>query len=198
MRYLKIILLAILSLLAILGILSISNFWHKWTNPKTEVSATVLLERIEKVVKLTTVEGTFSEIYNYKNHIVADIWPLRKKALVRIKAKVAVGYNFDDLIIDINPEKHTISIPNFPDPEILSIEHDMDYYSFENGFFNMITNKDITEMGIEAKKFIADKAIESDLFERAEEQKMELFDMLRLAMEASGWKLIYPESILQN
>ncbi len=198
MRYLKIILLAILSLLAILGILSISNFWHKWTNPKTEVSATVLLERIEKVVKLTTVEGTFSEIYNYKNHIVADIWPLRKKALVRIKAKVAVGYNFDDLIIDINPEKHTISIPNFPDPEILSIEHDMDYYNFENGFFNMITNKDITEMGIEAKKFIADKAIESDLFERAEEQKMELFDMLRLAMEASGWKLIYPESILQN
>lgn len=198
MRYLKIILLGIVSLLAILGILSISNFWQKWANPKTEVSATVLLERIEKVVKLTTVEGNFSEIYNYKNHIVADIWPLRKKALVRIKAKVAVGYNFDDLIIDINSETRTISIPNFPEPEILSIEHDMDYYNFENGFFNMITNKDITEMGIEAKKFIADKAIESDLFERAEEQKMELFDMLRLAMEASGWKLIYPESLLQN
>ncbi|MFT6810210.1 MAG: hypothetical protein ACJA01_003453 [Saprospiraceae bacterium] len=196
MKYLKALLVTILCLLAIIGTLSISNLWQKWTNPKTVVSATVLLERIEKVVKLTTVEGNFSEIYNYKNHIVADIWPLRKKAIVRINAKVAVGYNFNDLNIDINNESHIITIQNFPEAEILSIEHDMNYYNFENGLFNMITNKDITEMGIKAKQFIADKAIESDLFNRAEEQKIELFDMLGLAMGASGWKLIYPDSLL--
>jgi len=198
MKYLKILLLSILGVLAIIGILSLSNFWQKWTTPKTEVSATVLLERIEKVVKLTTVEGSFSEIYNYKNHIVADIWPLRKKALVRVKAKVAVGYNFENLNIEVDEENHVILIKNFPEPEILSIEHDMDYYNFENGLFNMITNKDITEMGIEAKEFIAEKAKESDLFSQAEEQKTELFEMLKMAMEVSGWNLTYPSPKLQN
>ena len=198
MKYLKILTLSLLTFLAVVGLWSISDYWYKWTNPKTEVSATVLLERIEKVVKLTTVEGNFTEIYNYKNHITADIWPLRKKALVRVNAKVAVGYNFENLSINVNHEEHTITIEKFPNPEILSIEHDMDYYNFENGLFNMITNKDITDMGIEAKQFIADKAIESDLFERAEEQKSELFDMLAMAMQVSGWKLKLKTSDLQN
>lgn len=198
MKYLKYLAFSILLLFAIIGLLSISNTWQKWTSPRTEVSATVLLERIEKVVKLTAVEGSFSEIYNYKNHIMADIWPLRKKALVRIQANVAVGYNFEDLQIDIDDASKTITISSFPQPQILSIDHNLDYYNFENGLFNMISNKDITAMGEEAKEFISTKATESDLFEKAEEQKGELFEMLQLAMSASGWKLILPESILMD
>ena len=45
-------------------------------------------------------------------------------------------------------------------------------------------------MGFEAKEFIAEKATESDLFDQAEEQCTELLDVLGLAMEATGWKLV--------
>ena len=94
------------------------------------------------------------------------------------------------LTISVDEEKKLLTLKEVPAPEILSIEHDMDYYNFENGLFNMITNKDITEMGFEAKDFIAQKAEEGDLFAQAEVQREQLFEVLKLAIEASGWQLI--------
>ncbi|MEL6124656.1 MAG: DUF4230 domain-containing protein, partial [Bacteroidota bacterium] len=74
--------------------------------------------------------------------------------------------------------------------EILSIDHDIDYYNLESGLFNVITNQDITEMGAEAKEFIAKKAVESDLMRIAEQQRVELFDLLSMALQGAGWELI--------
>jgi len=153
------------------------------------VSSAVLLERVEKVIKLTTVEGNFSEIYNYKDHIVADIWPLRKKALVRVNATVAVGFNFEEVVITIDETDKIVKIDKMPAPEVLSIDHDIDYYNFENGIFNMINNKDITDMGAKAKDFIEQKALESDLLAQATTQRNELFEILALAIQGAGWKL---------
>lgn len=192
MAVIKKIALGLLIILAAIGMYSGYKFFKG--NAKTEVSSTVLLERVEKVMKLVTVEGSFSEIYDYKNHMIADIWPFRKKALVRVKAKVLVGYDFENATINVDEGEKIITISNLPQPEILSIEHDMDYYNFENGLFNMISNKDITEMGFEAKEFISEKASESDLFRQAEQQRIELFEILELAVKASGWKLIVQET----
>ena len=193
MKWIKRIGLGLLILLGLIGIYAIINFFGD-RSPKKQVSSTVLLERVEKVVKLVTVEGSFSEIYDYKHHYLADIWPFRKKALVRINAKVLVGYDFDKMSIHVDDRLRLLTVESLPPPEIVSIEHDMDYYNFENGLFNMITNKDITEMGFEAKDFITDKAEESDLFEQAEDQRKQLFEVLALAIEASGWKLVVKES----
>ncbi len=189
MKILKIIVYSLVGLLCLIGIYGIYNFWDT-RKAKKEVSSTVLLERVEKVMKLVTIEGGFSEIYDYKHHYFADIWPFRKKALVRVNAKVFVGYDFEKADIVTDEKEKIITINNLPWPEVLSIEHDLEYYNFENGLFNLISNKDITEMGFEAKEFIAEKAEESDLFDQAEEQYRELIDILGLAIEASGWKLI--------
>ena len=189
MKIAKNIALGLLTLMAIFGAYQLYRIIVPST-PKKEVSATVLLEKIEKVVKLTTVEGSFSEIYNYKQHNLADLWPFRKKALVRINAKVSVGYDFERLTIEVDEAAKRIIIKNIPEPEILSIEHDLDFYNIENGLFNMITNEDFTEMGFEAKKFIKDKVAETTLFEEAEEQRKELFEMLFLAQRLGEWEII--------
>ncbi len=189
MKILKIIVFSLTGLLCLIGIYSIYNFWDL-RKSKKEVSSTVLLERVEKVMKLVTVEGGFSEIYDYKHHYFADIWPFRKKALVRVNAKVFVGFDLEKATIETDEDEKVITISDLPWAEIMSIEHDLEYYNFENGLFNLISNKDITEMGFEAKEFIAEKATESDLFDQAEEQCNELLDVLGLAMEASGWTLV--------
>ena len=186
--WIKRITAVVVLLLAVYGATRLIQYWTKM-GAQEEVKAVVLLERVEKVMKLVTVEGSFSEIYDYKHHLIADIWPFRKKALIRINARVLVGYDFEKVVITADEQSRTITIENIPPPEILSIEHDMDYYNFENGLFNLITNKDITEMGFEAKEFISGKARESDLFDKAEEQRKDLFEILALAVEASGWKL---------
>jgi hypothetical protein len=156
---------------------------------KEEVSAVVVLERVEKVLKLVTVEGNFSEIYDYQHHVFADIWPFRKKALIRVKARVMVGYDLEKATISVDEATKTVLISGDLQPEILSIEHDLDYYNFENGLFNVITNRDITDMGVRAKAFIEEKAKESDLFRQAEAQKQDMFDFLKLSLASSGWTL---------
>ena len=52
--------------------------------------STVVMEKVQKVLKLVTVEGQFSEIHQHSEYYGYDISPLRKKALIRVKAKVLV------------------------------------------------------------------------------------------------------------
>lgn len=188
--------IALTALVCLAGFIVYLRFAHP--QPLVRVDSTVLLERVDKVFKLVTVEGNFSELYTYENHIFADVWPFRKKAIVQVKAKVAIGYDFENVQFDVDEEKRTLTIKGDLLPEILSIDHDIKDYDFENGLFNMISDRDITTMGDEVKTFIKEKAAESDLYDRAEDQKSELLDMLKWMLEASGWTLITDDSKLLN
>ncbi|NUO03717.1 MAG: DUF4230 domain-containing protein, partial [Saprospiraceae bacterium] len=65
--------------------------------PKPAESASILLEKIRTVVKLTTVEGEFSEIYNYNEYSGYFTWLWDKKALIRVHAVVSAGYDLTNL-----------------------------------------------------------------------------------------------------
>ncbi len=192
MKIVKPIIYAIVLVFALTGVYYMYQIFSP-PKGKEEVNAVVVLDRVEKVMKFVTVEGNFSEIYDYRHHVFADIWPFRKKALVRVKARVLIGYDLEKTSIHVDEATRTVRLDGALRPEILSIEHDLDYYNFENGLFNLITNRDITEMGARAKEFIEEKARESDLFMQAEQQKTEVLELLRLSLEASGWQLVVEE-----
>ena len=59
----------------------------------------------------------------------------------------------------------------------------------KQGLFNMITTQDVTEMIKQAKKFIEQKALNSELFIRVREHKTESERMLSYIFENSGWTL---------
>ncbi len=160
-----------------------------------EENATVLLNRIEKVMKLIAVEGNISEVYDYKEYFSFDISPFRKKALVRVNAKVSAGYNFEKMTVTVDEDSKTIIVENFPDAEILSIDHDLDYYDISQGTFNRFTNEDYNMINSRAKQYVAEKAKDSDLLSAAEEQKQDLIDMLNLLVQAGGWNLKIDEPI---
>lgn len=149
----------------------------------------VLLERIENVAKLITVEGYFSEIYDYQDYWRFDWLPFQKKALLRVKAKVSVGYDFSKMRIEVRPEEKLLVLSDLPDPEILSIDHDIDYYDITEGVFNSFKESDYTAMNRNAKKIIEDQARKSDLMLSAEKQGVELLDLMRYMVESAGWRM---------
>lgn len=67
--------------------------WLSWryfnSGPKSVEDSTVLLEKIQAVAKLSTVEGTFSEIYNYSEYQGYFTFFWDKKVLVRVRATVS-------------------------------------------------------------------------------------------------------------
>jgi len=156
-------------------------------------SATVVMERINQVFKLVSVEGQTSEIYDYKSYNTYDISPLRKKILIRVNAKVLVGYDLEKAKIETNSGNKTITISELPSPEILSIEHDLDYYDLQEGTFNKFSADELTQLNKNAKEYAASKALTDELYHSAEAQKKEHLAILKDLLKGIGWKLIVKE-----
>lgn len=184
----KIILFFSLVLVFLLGGYLTHRFYQAQL-PKVETNAEVLLERIETVTKLITVEGHFSEIYNYKEYQSYDISWFRKKALLRVKAKVSIGYDMEQLKIETRPEEKLLIISNIPDPMILSIDHDLDYFDLQEGFFNTFSEADYNTINQNAKDMIRETAEKSDLYPKAVEQGNKILEMIKIMANASGWEV---------
>jgi len=180
------------------------NWYHKKTAANVEEQSTVLLEKIKKVTKLITVEGYFAEIYDHKDYYYYDISPFRKKALLRVKAKVSVGYDLGNMKIKTIPAKKKIIISQLPDPKIISLDHDVDFYDLQQGTFNSFTAKDYTELNKKAKEYIEKTALESDLLTTAKQQANTTFELIEFIAKGSGWtveieqKKVIEEPMISN
>lgn len=189
LRYLLIILL--LGMAFALGVYVSRSLDFGWDREE-EKESTVLLEKIKTVAKLVTVEGYFSELYNYKDYVGYDWWIFRKKAILRVQAKVSVGFDLGNLELDILPEEKRLIVRNIPsEPEVISIQHDIDYYDLSEGTFNYFDESDYTQLNKDARDFIEAKALESDLMDRAREQGVQILDVIRFMGENAGYTVAF-------
>ena len=168
---------AIVALLLVFGLgIFATKKYYQLGETVTKQNSQVLLERMKSVAKVIAVEGYFSEIYTHEDYYNFDLSPFRKKALLRVKAKVSVGYDLEGMKMEANDATKIISISNIPDPEILSIDHEIDYYDIQEGTFNSFTEQELTDLNRRAKKFIEEKAQSDELglLPAAEEQKLKM------------------------
>ncbi len=169
-----------------------SFFRGKRSKEVTTHQSTVLLEKMKSVCKLISVEGEFAEIYKYEN--VKDFMSLvssKKKALIVIKAKAQIGYDLSKILMHADEDKKEIVLDNFPEPEILSIEPELEFYDIKSGFFNFFVPEDLTKLNMEAKKHIREKIPESGLMDTARKEALQTVLIMEKIVETIGWKLDY-------
>jgi len=166
------------------------GYKKQFFEPKEKESAEVMLEKISKVFKMVAVEGYVSEMYDYEAYRYWDVSFLRKKAFVRVKAKVSVGYDFENANFVVNETIRTITIKPFPKAKILSIDHDLDYYDLQEGVFNEFSKDDLNRINQRAKDYTVSQIEQGPLFEQAEEQKQEIINLLSELFSKTGWTLI--------
>lgn len=184
-----------LSLLLVLAVFAL-GIWlgirFPAPQPKPAEESTVLLEKIQEVYKLTTVEGQFSEIYNYSEYKGYFTWLWDKKVLVRVRATVAAGYDLDGLHLEVDSTARIIRMSALPEPQILSIDHTLDYYDISNGIFTEFSPEDYNRINKRAKDLIREQALKSSLLPAAREQGAKVMDLVRFMTESAGWKLLVP------
>jgi len=167
---------------------------------KTQTQSVILMEKIRSVCKFITVEGNFSEIYHYEN--VKDKWLSlllgKKKALILIEAKAHVGFDLTKIKMDANTKTRTITLHNFPEPELLTIETDFKYYDKKEGWANPFTASDLTEINAEAKQHIVDKVPSSGVMAEASKQALETLQLMEKLVETINWKLDYTALVEGN
>lgn len=141
-----------------------SLFRKKKSKELTEYQSTVLLEKIKSVCKLISVEGDFAEIYKYENtkeHFMSLV-SSKKKALIVINAKAQIGYDLQKIFMHADNEKKKIILTNFPEPQVISVEPELEFYDIQNGLFNTFTPNDLTSLNKEAKNTFWRKSQKAD------------------------------------
>ncbi len=170
-----------------------SLFRKKKNKELTVHQSHVLLEKIKRVCKLVSVEGDFAEIYKYENtkeHFLSLV-SSKKKALVVINAKAQIGYDLKKLVMHADNENKKITLTNFPQPEVLSLETELEFYDIKNGVFNSFSPNDLTSLHQEAKKHVREKIPVSGLMETARKEALEAILLIESIVETIGWKLDY-------
>lgn len=188
----------IISILVTLGIVTIYKQWK--TKKKTNEQSIILLDKIKRVCKFITVEGDFAEIYHYEDvkEKFLKLISSKKKALVVINAKAHVGFDLNKLKMDANPTTKRLVLTHFPQPEVLSIETNINYYDKQDGMFNKFEASDLTELHTNAKAHIQEKIPESGLFNVARGEALEAIQLIESIVQTIGWKLDYSALIIEE
>ena len=170
-----------------------SFFRKKQGREVTKHQSTVLLEKIKSVCKLISVEGEFAEIYTYENtkQRFLSMISSKKKALIVINAKAHIGYDLSKIAMKSDVENKKVTLTDFPQPEILSIEPELEFYDIKNGMFNSFTPNDLNVLNQEAKHHIREKIPQSGLMEMARKEALDTILLIENLAETIGWKLDY-------
>lgn len=181
----------IIAVLVTLGVVTVVKSFKK--KQLVNAQSTILLNKIKKVCKFITVEGDFAEIYHYEDvkQKFLKLISSKKKALVVINAKAHVGYDLSKIQLKSDVDKKRISLEHFPQPEVLSIETNLNYYDKSDGYFNKFEATDLTSLHNEAKVHIKDKIPESGLIEIAQKEALETILLIETIVETIGWTLDY-------
>ena len=184
----------------ILMYLLFSLFRKKQSKALTVKQSTVLLDKIRSVCKLVSVEGDFAEIYHYENtkEGFMNLMSSKKKALIIVKAKAQIGYDLKKLKLKADNDKKRIILNHFPEPEVLSIEPDLQFYDMKNGLFNSFSPDDLTNLNQEATDHIRQKIPDSGLMDTARKEAIQAVLLVEKIVETIGWTLDYSALEITN
>lgn len=180
-------------LLGLAGGIAASSWFFKSRNPQaSQVQSTILLDKIKHVCKLITVEGEFSEVFAHRDgkSMFFKLLQMEKKALLIVKAKVLIGFDLTKINIEMQPDKKRVKLSHFPDPEIMSMETDLEFYDVQKGLINKFSEVDLTNMNIKSKEFIRDKIERSYLFDISRNQAADTVAIIKQLIESVGWELV--------
>ena len=175
-------------------------FTRKKRKELTEHQSTVILDKIKRVCKLVSVEGDFAEIYRYENikDGFMNILSSKKKALVVINAKAQVGFDLKKIKLAADTGRKRVILSEFPEPEVLSIEPDIQFYDVKNGLFNSFSPEDLTELNQNAKQHIREKIPESGLIDTAKNEALQAVLLMESIVQTIGWTLDYSALEIEN
>ncbi|MEM6772908.1 MAG: DUF4230 domain-containing protein, partial [Bacteroidota bacterium] len=180
-------------------LLGAAAFWgfSQGAQRVTKEDATILLEQVRKVTKLVTVEGDVSEVFNStqdKNVTLYLPMPtrfsFRKEAIVQVQGTVLVGYDLEQLQIDVDANSRTLTVSNLPEPKILAIDHELIYRNLEESWFNTFTAEDYSALNKQAKERLREEALQSELIEEARTQGNALIETIDFLATGAGFELV--------
>lgn len=159
---------------------------------RLEESSALIQEQIRNVGKLVVTEGTFSQVYTFKDSrkFYFDVFSARKKALIVVNAKATVAYDLSKLKVEVDEENKTVIITHIPKEEI-SIYPDIKYYDVTQDYLNQFEAEDYNKIKNRVTKSIREKVENSSLKSNAQNRLISELQKIYILTSSLGWTLEY-------
>jgi len=182
----------IVILILLLGYFTYQYFDAQQEKREQLIEATNLIEKeIKNVGKLVVTEGSFAQVFTYKNSKqIFNLVEANKKALVVINAKVTIAYDLRALETEVDPENKIITIKKIPAPEI-NINPDIEYYDVSQDYLNQFEASDYNKIKQRVMTTIREKVESSELPQNAENRLLAELANIYVVTNTLGWTLQY-------
>ncbi|MAM18248.1 MAG: DUF4230 domain-containing protein [Christiangramia sp.] len=164
-----------------------------------EERTALIQEQIRNVGKLVVTEGTFSQVYSYKNSksFYLDIFSARKKALIVVNAEVSVSYDLSKLETEIDAENQRVIIRKIPSEEI-NINPNIKYYDVTQDYLNQFDAEDYNKIKSRIEKGLREKIEQSTLKSNAQNRLISELQKIYILTNSMGWTLEYQDTQISS
>ncbi|HBO29010.1 MAG TPA: hypothetical protein DD462_04370 [Leeuwenhoekiella sp.] len=182
----------IVILILLLGYFTYQYFDAQQEKREQLIEATNLIEKeIKNVGKLVVTEGSFAQVFTYKNSKqIFNLVEANKKALVVINAKVTIAYDLRALETEVDPANKTITIKKIPAPEI-NINPDIEYYDVSQDYLNQFEASDYNKIKQRVMTTVRQTVESSELPQNAENRLLAELANIYVVTNTLGWTLQY-------
>lgn len=191
----------LVSILLVLVVILGFMYWQQRNDEqeRLEENTALIQEQIRNVGKLVVTEGTFSQVFTYKNSksFYFDILSARKKALIVVNAEVSVAYDLSKLDIEIDEEGRRVIIENIPEEEI-SINPNIKYYDVTQDYLNQFEAEDYNKIKQRIEKGLKEKIEKSTLKTNARNRLVSELQKIFILTNTMGWTLEYQNQPIEN
>ena len=187
-------------LIGLLLVLVYQYFDNKQDNRKELVeSSSLIQEQLKNVGKLIVTEGSFTQVYTYKDskEYYLDLLSAEKKALIIVNARATVAYDLSQLEVELDPEEKILRILHIPQEEI-SIYPEIKYYDISQDYLNQFKAEDHNEIRGRVMKSIRGKIEKSGLMENAQNRLISELQKIYLLTSTLGWTLEYRSQAFES
>ncbi|UZH56217.1 DUF4230 domain-containing protein [Salinimicrobium tongyeongense] len=184
----------ILGALAVLLIFMVYRYFENRNAERDclEESTALIQQQIKNVGKLVVTEGTFSQVYTYKDtkNRFLDVLPARKRALIIVNTKATVAYDLSKLVTEVDVENKTVHIKHIPEEEI-NIYPDIKYYDITQDYLNQFTADDYNKIKTRINRSMREKVENSTLKSNAKNRLISELQKIYILTNTLGWTLTY-------
>jgi hypothetical protein len=162
-------------------------------------SSELIHQQIANVSKLIVSEGTFAQVYTYKDSKIfwTDMFSSTKSAIVLINAKVTVAYDLQQLTTEMDEDSKTITIIHIPKPEV-AIHPDLEFYDIQNGYLNSFKAEDYNKIKEKVGDLLDEKIKASSMLENAQNRLISELQKIYILTHSLGWILKYEDVVIES
>ena len=192
----------ILLSLLVIGIVILGFMYWNEKKEQREIlqeNTSLIQEQIRNVGKLVVTEGSFSQVFTYKNSksFYFDVLSARKKALIVVNAEASIAYDLSKLDIEIDEVNRKVIINDIPEEEI-KINPNIKYYDVTQDYLNQFEAEDYNKIKDRIERSLKEKIENSSLKSNAKNRLISELQKIYILTSSMGWTMEYQNQPVEN